>query len=163
MTRLAFMQNLHIRKMRYALGLRQVQIFRLLHRCKFCTRELMRTHDKFAYTYKFCIYTGCKSVHVYRVLELYHLIDCLVETRNNSMLSHCQLIQGHIKYSVFEIVQSGPHCLSRVNRKPTFCICENKDADQLNREADQRLWFRYLDNTMLLLPKSKFSASSHLK
>ena len=33
--------------------------------------------------------------------------------------------------------------LSRVMRKPTFCICENKDADQLrgngNREADQRL------------------------
>ena len=30
-------------------------------------------------------------------------------------------------------------------RKPAFCICENKDADQLrgNREADQRLCFRY--------------------
>ena len=28
-------------------------------------------------------------------------------------------------------------------RKPGFCICENKDADQLrgNREADQRLCF----------------------
>ena len=33
--------------------------------------------------------------------------------------------------------------LSRVVRKPTFCICENKDADQLrcNREADQHLCF----------------------
>ena len=32
-------------------------------------------------------------------------------------------------------------------RKPAFCICENKDADQLrgNREADQRLCFRYTD------------------
>ena len=31
-------------------------------------------------------------------------------------------------------------------RKPDFCICENKDADQLrgNREADQRLCFRYI-------------------
>ena len=31
--------------------------------------------------------------------------------------------------------------LSRVMRKPTFCICENKDPDQLrgNRKADQRL------------------------
>ena len=31
-------------------------------------------------------------------------------------------------------------------RNPTFCICENKDADQLrgNREADQRLCFRYI-------------------
>ena len=29
-------------------------------------------------------------------------------------------------------------------RKPDFCICENKDADQLrgNREADLRLCFR---------------------
>ena len=28
--------------------------------------------------------------------------------------------------------------MSRIMRKPTFCICENKDADQLrgNREAD---------------------------
>ena len=41
-------------------------------------------------------------------------------------------------------------------RKPTFCICENKDADQLrgNREADQRLSFRYTDSTIPLLPKS---------
>ena len=34
-------------------------------------------------------------------------------------------------------------------RKPTFCICENKDADQLrgNREADQRLCVCYIDST----------------
>ena len=34
-------------------------------------------------------------------------------------------------------------------RKPAYCICENKDADQLrgNREADQRLCFRYTDST----------------
>ena len=34
--------------------------------------------------------------------------------------------------------------MSLVVRKPDFCICENKDADQLrgNREADQRLCFR---------------------
>ena len=33
-------------------------------------------------------------------------------------------------------------------------ICENKDADQLrgNREADQRLCFRYIDSTIPLLP-----------
>ena len=49
--------------------------------------------------------------------------------------------------------------LSRVVRKPAFCICENKDADQLrgNREADQRLCFRYTDSTILLLPKSEIS------
>ena len=33
-------------------------------------------------------------------------------------------------------------------RKPDFCICENKDADQLrgNYEAEQRLCFRYIDS-----------------
>ena len=45
-------------------------------------------------------------------------------------------------------------------RKPTFCICENKDADQLrgNREADQRLCFRYRDSTIPLLSKSEISS-----
>ena len=44
-------------------------------------------------------------------------------------------------------------------RKPDFCICENKDADQLrgNREADQRLCFHYTDSTIPLLPKSEIS------
>ena len=32
-------------------------------------------------------------------------------------------------------------------RNPDFCMCENKDAGQLrgNREADQRLCFRFTD------------------
>ena len=36
--------------------------------------------------------------------------------------------------------------MSSVVRKPTFYICENKDADQLrdDPEADQRLCFRYI-------------------
>ena len=55
---------------------------------------------------------------------------------------------------------------SRVMRNPTFCICENKDADLLrgNREADQRLCFRYIDSTVqsLYFLNPKFQASSHL-
>ena len=49
--------------------------------------------------------------------------------------------------------------LSLVIRKPAFCICENKDADQLpsNCAADQRLCFRYMDSTTPLLPKSEIS------
>ena len=45
-------------------------------------------------------------------------------------------------------------------RKPAFCMCENKDADQLRdyREADQRLCFRYMDGTIPLLPKSEISS-----
>ena len=45
--------------------------------------------------------------------------------------------------------------MSRVVRKPAFCICENKDADQL---CDQRLCFRYTDSTIPLLPKSEISS-----
>ena len=47
-------------------------------------------------------------------------------------------------------------------RKPDFCICENKDTDQLrvNREADQRLCFRYSESTIPLLPTSKISSLS---
>ena len=50
--------------------------------------------------------------------------------------------------------------LSRNVRKPDFCICENKDADQLrgNREVDQRLCFRYTGRTIPLLPKSEISS-----
>ena len=54
--------------------------------------------------------------------------------------------------------------MSRVVRKPAFCICGNKDADQLRgyREADQRLCFRYTDSTIPLLPKSATSSLCHL-
>ena len=45
-------------------------------------------------------------------------------------------------------------------RKPDFCLGENKGADQLrgNREADQRLCFRYTDSTISLLLKSEISS-----
>ena len=51
--------------------------------------------------------------------------------------------------------------MSPIMRKPMFCICENKDADQLrgNPEADQRLCFRYIDSTIPLLSKSEVQAS----
>ena len=49
---------------------------------------------------------------------------------------------------------------SRIVRKPDFCLGENKGADQLrgNREADQRLCFRYSDSTIPLLLKSEISS-----
>ena len=49
---------------------------------------------------------------------------------------------------------------SLVMRKPDFRICGNKDADQLrgNREADQRLCFRYRESTIPLLSTSKISS-----
>ena len=44
--------------------------------------------------------------------------------------------------------------------KHIIFICENKDADQLrgNREADQRLCFRYTDSIVTLLFKSEISS-----
>ena len=53
--------------------------------------------------------------------------------------------------------------MSRYIGKPTICIGENKDADQLhgNREADQRLCFHYLDIVQFLFYLNpKFQASS---
>ena len=59
--------------------------------------------------------------------------------------------------------------MSRLMGKPTICIGENKDADQLrgnreadqrlrgNREADKRLCFRYTDSKIALLPKYEIS------
>ena len=52
------------------------------------------------------------------------------------------------------------YTLSRIVRKPDFCLGENKGADQLrsNCEADQRLCFRYSDSTIPLLLKSEISS-----
>ena len=51
-------------------------------------------------------------------------------------------------------------------KKWLFCICKNKDADQLrgNREADQRLCFEFatLIVQSLYFLNLKFQASSHL-
>ena len=50
--------------------------------------------------------------------------------------------------------------MSLCMRKPTICIGENKDADQLrdDREADQRLCFHFKDSTLPLLLKSEISS-----
>ena len=55
--------------------------------------------------------------------------------------------------------------LGCIMRKQTFCICENKGADQLRSicEADQRLYFRYTVSTIPLHSKFKISSFySHL-
>ena len=54
--------------------------------------------------------------------------------------------------------------MNHTMRKPDFCICKNKGADQLssNCEADQRLCFRYSDSTIefLFYLYPKFQATS---
>ena len=73
---------------------------------------------------------------------------------NHSACSHCQKMKKSKRYDVKKQKQYEPH-----HEKPMFCICENKDADQLrgNREADQRLCFRYIDTTIPLLSKTIIS------
>ena len=50
------------------------------------------------------------------------------------------------------------------HEKPAFCICENKDADQLRSKcaADQRLCFATWIVQSLYFIYTKFQASSHL-
>ena len=61
-------------------------------------------------------------------------------------------------YDLISVV-SNCMCVSRIMRKPTLCICDNKEADQLcgNREDGVGLCFRYMDSTIPLLSKSKIS------
>ena len=53
--------------------------------------------------------------------------------------------------------------MSRVTRKPAFCICGNKGEDQLcgKRAGDQRLCFRDTDRKSLCFLNTKLLASIH--
>ena len=57
MDRFARMQNLRIRKLRFALGLDQVQKFAYTQKWKNCGHM-----DRFAYVSKICVYTKFASV-----------------------------------------------------------------------------------------------------
>ena len=69
--------------------------------------------------------------------------------------------QGEELYKVY-INHDPGLTLTSFMARPTICIGENKGADQLrgNREADQRLCFRYSASTVPLLSNPKFQASS---
>ena len=77
---------------------------------------------------------------------------CLLRSRCPKVWEHQGMLLSACRYELYY--------LSRVVRKPGFCICENKDADQLRgkREADQRLCSRYIDSTIPLLSKSEISS-----
>ena len=92
---------------------------------------------------------------------------CLIKNRNyssvkiNIPIRPKSFSDGNKSYDLYNVtLEILTQHLSRVMRKPTFCICENNDADQLhgNPEADQRLCFRYMDSTIPLLSKSKISS-----
>ena len=76
--------------------------------------------------------------------------------------SCCSFLSMKFQFHCTNNVKSGVilNTLSRVVRKPDFCLCGNKGADQLrsNCEADQRLCFRYTDSTVSLLLESEISS-----
>ena len=83
----------------------------------------------------------------------------LINTLETESILHLREVTN-VMQTVRVLIILGVSHLSRVVRKPAFCICENKDADQLrgNREADQRLCFRYTDSTTPLLPKYEITS-----
>ena len=78
--------------------------------------------------------------------------DVILDINKKNKTPICELYVS-VKSLKVESKYESPHGKTNIG--------ENKDADQLcgNREADQRLCFRYLDSTIPLLPKSKISSS----
>ena len=76
-------------------------------------------------------------------------IPNLIEIHNSSLRL---ILMNKRLYKINDVFE-----LSLVVRKPAFCICENKDADQLhsNCAADQRHCLRLIDSTIPLLSKSE--------
>ena len=75
--------------------------------------------------------------------------------RGGKIQERDELIQNFILIYFMKLIN-----MSRAMRKPDFCLCENKGADQLRSycEADQRLCFRFTDSTIRLVLKSEISS-----
>ena len=75
-----------------------------------------------------------------------------------AIISQMLIVYAQINLRIIEAWSE--YEMGGVMRKFTFCICENKDADQLrgNREADQGLCFRYTDSTIPVHAKSEISS-----
>ena len=97
-------------------------------------------------------------------LFIYLFIYLLIKLSfKRGILPHSRLLLSIWRLMYHCCVLQRPGLVSIMNHlvgKPTICIGENKDADQLrgNREADQRLCFRYSDSTIPLLLKSEISS-----
>ena len=72
--------------------------------------------------------------------------------KSNSDLSNISFFQEQADLCLHYFPR--PYNISHVMRKPRFCICKNKDADQ-------RLCFHYIVQSLCFL-NPKFQASSHL-
>ena len=73
---------------------------------------------------------------------------CLNYYYNANILKIMYALEVVLLQFYFTVLKLSHYEMSRIVRKQAFCICENKDADQLrgNREPDQCLCFRYIDS-----------------
>ena len=95
-------------------------------------------------------------------MQMLMVIPVLAMVAYTLILQHkAELIRVHIvSKEIIPYHMPVSAYLSLFMRKPAFCKCKNKDADQLcgNREADQRLCFRYIDSKIHQLSKSEISS-----
>ena len=91
-------------------------------------------------------------MHVSKAMKLFrpkwdYFVVCVLCTFDIIYIVVCF---AHFMYASCRIMVFVYRCISRLMGKQTICISENKDADQLlgNREADQRLCFRFSDSTI---------------
>ena len=115
--------------------------------------------------FRICNSKGADQLHSQSASLLHLLIrkydPCILKLKFSNLLS----LVGDPRqiFSWRSYPSSGDSNMSHIMRKPTICIGENKETDQLcgNHEADQRLCFRYTDSSSSFL-NPKFQASSHL-
>ena len=100
------------------------------------------------------------AVTAYAKIRFSHNEAQIVQLHGRHRECHNEIVQPILSTQEEETPRNRNHKMSRVVRKPAFCICENKGADQLrgDREADQRLCFRYTDSTIPLIINSKISS-----
>ena len=114
----------------------------------------------------FCVLFGCSKMIGEEIIWPFTALGARTEGQNGANQGFLKTfgLRPVFRFTVFyknlgKKEYFGLH-MSRLVGKPTICICENKDADQLrgNREADQRLCFRYSDSTIPLLLNSEISS-----
>ena len=117
----------------------------------------------FFFFFVFYRFSRCLAVRLY-IKRFLFLVSKFIYTRVVLLIHVCQIWLEPFWYQWTWCKQiHGLICflnMSHLVGKQTICIGENKDADQLrgNREADQRLCFRYTDRTIPLLLKSEISS-----
>ena len=120
--------------------------------CLFQMRNIETNMSIFYVTSVSCPFafpTGC--------LLLLNMILCLIAVSCNVHFIQLQLFVSTCRLFELTSCSESKFDMSLLMRKPTICICENKDADQLcsNCTADQLLCFRHTDSTIPLLLISK--------